>query len=194
MNALDLLNICEQHSVQVELVDAGHISIDPVDRLPTGVLEKLKQYKPDIIAYLSKEPSQQQAIGSPIASNDHVAPDYLPKAHRRALNGFYWQLAQQQERLKKGNYPPSDALIPPNVWRDKVMRVLGCSVIQAEQIERDLIHAGLLAYDNHLKNYLIEGNGLAATKDTSPCDDQYQPSGVTGQDFRIWLYGGNSVH
>lgn len=190
MNALDLLDICQQHSVLVALVGSQHISVEPVDRLPAGVLQQLAQHKQDIIACLSQQAGQQHQTSELTATTDHVAPDYLPATHRRALNGFYWLLAQQQERLSKRGYPVHDALVKPGVWREQVQRVLGVQDRQAMQIERDLIQAGLLAYDSPLRNYLSIGAGYTNTADQfqPESSNSYLLAGNTGQDFLNWLY------
>lgn len=194
MNALSLLNICQQHSVLVALVDSQHISVEPVDRLPAGVLQQLAQHKQDIIACLSQQAGHQHQISELAASNDNIVPDYLPVTHRRALNGFYWLLAQQQERLRKRGYPVKDALVKPGVWRDQVQRVLGVNDRHAMQIERDLIQAGLLAYDSPLRNYLNIGAGHTNAADPlqPESSNSYLPAGNTGQDFLNWLYADTS--
>lgn len=190
MNALDLLGICQQHQVLLELVDSQHISVEPVDRLPAGVLEQLAQHKQDIIACLSQQAGQWQQGSQFTVGNDNIAPDYLPATHRRALNGFYWLLAQQQERLNKRGYPVHDALVKPGAWREQVQRVLGVHDRQAMQIEHDLIQAGLLAYDSHLRNYLNIGAGHTNTANPlqSESGNGYLLAGNTGQDFLNWLY------
>jgi hypothetical protein len=190
MNAFELLKIANDCRVKIGLAGCEHISVEPVDRLPAGVLEQLAQHKQDIIACLSQQVGQQHQTSQSIAGND-LALDYVPATHRRALNGFYWLLAQQRERLSKRGYPVHDALLKPGVWREQLIKILGLTPQQAMQIERDLIKRGLLAYDSYLNNYLVVGDGVPPDSNQSQPNSEgcYLPAGNTGQDFLNWLYG-----
>ena len=55
MNAIDLIKLCEQSGVKVELADSEHIALEPIDQLPSDLLNQLKQHKPDIISYLMQQ-------------------------------------------------------------------------------------------------------------------------------------------
>lgn len=194
MNAIDLLHIAAQCQVTIELVDSEHIAVDPVDRLPDGILDWFRALKWDVIAYLS----QQQRHGQPAANEtpeaqcDHIDP--LPTRHRRALNGFYYRLHQKQQTLAQRGYNVANAVVTVEEWRASVRLVLGLHFDEVEQVKCDLIQWGYLAYYSDLKNKLIEGNQqpLDVTQPAYSHDD-YLPAGITGQDFRNWLYGSDSL-
>lgn len=194
MNAIDLLNIAEQCQVTIELVDSEHIAVDPVDRLPDGILDWFRALKWDVIAYLSEQQrhGQPAANDTPEAECDHIDP--LPTRHRRALNGFYYRLHQKQHTLAQRGYNVPNAVVTIEEWRASVMRVLGLHFDEMEQVKGDLIQWGYLAYYSDLKTKLIEGNGQIAGDISPLINDDYLPAGTTGRDFRAWLYGSDSLH
>lgn len=53
MTAVDLVTKCIEHGVELSPAD-GKLWIDPVERLPDGLLDDLKQHKHEIITYLTR--------------------------------------------------------------------------------------------------------------------------------------------
>jgi hypothetical protein len=160
------------------------------DALPEGMLDQLRQYKYEIIEYLSQKQYSTQAQ----AANDVTHDDGLSISHKRALKGFYYTLGKKQQNLIKRGYNVQNATVSLEEWLASIMRVIGLSYQEAEQVKDDLIQAGYLAYHSDLKTKLIEGDGQIAGDISQVVNAHYLPLGITGQDFREWLYGSDSLH
>lgn len=187
MNAFELLEKCEQSGVKVELVDHEHITVEPIDQLPSDLLDQLKQHKPDIISYLM----QQSRTIAQQPAND--APRYtdLPPRQQRALNGFKLMFEQQCDNLRRKDYSTHSAMVEASEWRCKVMRKLNLDRQQMEQIENALIGKGYLAYST--KKWLIEGNGKITASQISGSNPECLHDG-TAKGFYAWLDGNDTIH
>lgn len=183
MNALQLLEICEQSGVKVELADREHITVEPIERLPSGLIDQLKQYKTDIIGHLL----------SRTAANDTSEPTNLTPRQQRALNGFLVMMQKQIQHLMLNDYPTHSAMVNTIEWRHKVQRKLNLDGFQMQKIESVLIQQGYIAYASTLKSWLIHGDGQPLPTRTYASNTECLHDG-TGKGFLDWFYGNDAIH
>ena len=149
MNVIQLLEICEQSGVTVELVDGEHLKIKPIEKLPTGTIEHLKQLKLKVISHLLAN----------AAANDTPEPSNLTPRQQRALKGFELIMERQINSLISKDYSTHSAMVSTTEWREKVQRKLNIDGFQMQKIENELIQQGYIAYASTLKTWLIHGDG-----------------------------------
>lgn len=188
MSAIQLLEICQSYAVNVELADHEHLTLDPVDRLPDGILDQIRQHKRDIIDYLSQQ--QPQRIGTQPAANDDPIPPSLPPLQARALKGYYWRLGIKRDNLLKHGYTPDRAKVRLEEWRNDIGRIIGLSRYEVAELEHELISLGILAIEG---SWIIEGNGQPVAERNSAMNGQCLHDG-TGRGFLDWLEGNHTIH
>lgn len=187
MNAIELLQLCEQYEVSVEIADCEHIAVEPIDRLPPIIINQLKRHKLDIIAYLS-----QHRTSSLIAVNDAVPVDNLNQAQQRALKGFYYILNIKRENLASKGYCTIQAAVSMQEYQTKLMQVIGIHRKQAHDLIAELIQLGYIAAHG---SYLYEGYGIPCTSDVrKTLAGEFLPRDASGQAFYDWFYANDRVH
>lgn len=188
MNALELLEICEQSGVKVELADHEHITVEPIEQLSNDLLNQLKEHKRDIIDYLLS----QQRNSAPLVANAAGNNAALTQRQQRALNGFFYMLDIQRQNLAKNDYSDHSAMVNVIEWRNKVQRTLCIDGFQMQKIEDALIKHGLIAYASTLKSWLIEGNGKITASQINITNPECLHDG-TAKGFYDWLYATNAI-
>lgn len=183
MNALQLLKICEQSGVNLELVDSEHLKIKPIERLPSGLIDQIKQYKTEIIGYLAGR----------TAANDTPEPTNLTPRQVRALNGFLLMMEQQIHNLINNGYSTHSAMVNTMEWRHKVQRKLNLDGLQMQKIESVLIQQGYIAYASTLKSWLIHGDGQPLPIQQSYLNNDCLHDG-TAKGFYHWFNTGETIH
>ncbi len=183
MNALQLLKICEQSGVKVELVDGEHLKIKPIEKLPIGTIEQLKQIKPELISHLLAK----------AAANDTAEPSDLTPRQIRALNGFIVMMQRQVDNLTSNDYSTHSAMVNVIEWRHKVQRKLNLDGHQMQKIENVLIQQGYIAYTSTLKSWLVYGDGQQLPIKESYINNDCLHDG-TAKGFYHWFNTGETIH
>lgn len=188
MNASELLQLCEQYEVSIEIADREHIAVEPIDQLPPELVNQLRQHKRDIIDYLSQQ--QPERIGTlPVANDDPIAPN-LSLLQARALKGYYWRLGIKRGNLLSNSYAPDRAKVRLEEWRNDIGSIIGLSRYEVAELERELISLGILAIEG---SWIIEGNGQPVAERNSAMNGQCLHDG-TGKGFLDWLEGNDTIH
>ncbi|RYZ83363.1 MAG: hypothetical protein EOO68_33070 [Moraxellaceae bacterium] len=187
MNAIELLQLCEQYAVSVEIADSEHIAVEPIARLPSDVINQLKRHKLDIIAYLS-----QQRTSTLIAANDALPADNLNQAQQRALKDFYYILNIKRENLASKGYCTMQAAVSMQEYQTKLMRVIGINRNQVHDLMVEIIQLGYIAAHG---SYLYEGYGIPRITDVrKTLAGEFLPRDASGQAFYDWFYANDRVH
>lgn len=190
MNAIELLELCEQYEVSIEIADREHIAVEPIDRLPIEIINQLKRHKLDIIQYLNQQ--QPKRTGALSAVNDAHNPDSLPIALQRALKGFHYLLEIKHANLASKGHTTTQAAVKTDEYKDKLIQVMGIDHQQASDYLSTLIQLGHI--ERH-GSYLYGGNGLPRpVQHSDGLPTEYLPADASGQAFINWLYGSDSVH
>ncbi len=187
MNAIELLQLCEQYEVSIEIADREHIAVEPIDRLPPVIINQLKRHKLDIIVYLS-----QQHTSTLTAANDAQPANNLNPAQQRALKGFYYILNIKRENLASKGYRTTQAAVSMQEYQTKLMQVIGIHRNQAHDLMAELIGLGYLAAYG---SYLYEGDAIPHSSNVDKTlADEFLPRDASGRAFIEWFYGNDSLH
>lgn len=202
MNAIELLELCEQYEVSIELADSEHIAVEPIDRLPHELINELMRHKLDIIDYLNQQRSSstdnatgeriEPRIGTYPAANDAANIGALNPQQARALKGFYYLLNIKQASLTSKGYDIAQAAVKTDEYQTKLMQVIGIDYQAASDLQAELIGQGHIARHG---SYLYIGDGTP--KPITQCSglpDRFLPRDASGRAFYDWFYEAEGVH
>lgn len=176
MNAREILDLAQQHGVQVS-IEGNHLHLEALQPPPPNLIDLLRSHKTDLLAYLASQPTY------PVHHTGVYAT--LTTTQSRALAAVGMLLQRAQQRLTRQDKPISDAEVSVTEWHTKVMQRLELSRDQMRDLERGLINLGMIKIDSH-RNYV-------SLSDCQPLTQQQQtesePLVWEGYDsFSDWLY------
>jgi len=176
MNAREIIDLAQQHGVQVS-IEGNHLHLEALQPPPPNLIDLLRSHKPDLLAYLASQPTY------PVHHTGVYAT--LTTTQSRAVAAVGMLLQRAQQRLTRQDKPISDAEVSVTEWHTKVMQRLELSRDQMRDLERGLINLGMIKIDSH-RNYV-------SLSDCQPLTQQQQtesePLVWEGYDsFSDWLY------
>ena len=176
MNAREILDLAQQHGVQVS-IEGNHLHLEAQQPPPPNLIDLLRNHKADLLAYLASQPKHPvHHTGAYVA---------LTANQSRALAGFNLLLERRQRTLVRGGYKPSQALVRVEDWHRAVMRRLELDRDQMRDLERSLVVLGMIEIDSHrYEVQLSDGQPLTQQQQT-----ESEPLAWDGYiSFSDWLY------
>ena len=176
MNAREILDLAQQHGVQVS-IEGERLHLEAQQPPPPNLIDLLRNHKADLLAYLasqSKHPTHHTGAYISLTANQS-----------RALAGFNVLLERRQQTLINGGYKPSQALVRVEDWHRVVMQRLELNRDQMRDLERSLIVLGMIEIDSHrYEVQLSDGQPLTQQQQT-----ESEPLAWDGyRSFSQWLY------
>ncbi|MFZ3193496.1 MAG: hypothetical protein WA154_09860 [Moraxellaceae bacterium] len=175
MNAREILDLAQQHGVQVS-IEGNHLHLEAQQPPPPNLIDLLRNHKADLLTYLASQPKHPvHHTGAYVA---------LTANQSRALAGFNVLLERRQRTLVRGGYKPSQALVRVEDWHRAVMRRLELDRDQMRDLERSLVVLGMIEIDSHrYEVQLSDGQPLTQQQTES------EPLAWDGyESFSQWLY------
>jgi len=176
MNAREIINLAQQHGVQVS-IEGDRLHLEAQQPPPPNLIDLLRNHKADLLAYLASQPKHPvYHTGAYVALNANQS---------RALAGFNVLLERRQRTLVRGGYKPSQALVRVEDWHRAVMRRLELDRDQMRDLERSLVVLGMIKIDSHrYEVQLSDGQPLTQQQQT-----ESEPLAWDGYiSFSDWLY------
>jgi len=176
MNAREIIDLAQQHGVQVS-IEGNHLHLEALQPPPPNLIDLLRSHKTDLLAYLASQPTY------PVHHTGVYAT--LTTTQSRALAGFHVLLQRRQQTLIKGGYNPSQALVRVEDWHKAVMQRLELNRDQMCDLERSLVLLGMIKIDNHRYEVRLGDNQPLTTQQYA----ESKPLVWEGYDsFSDWLY------
>ncbi|MEC7120885.1 MAG: hypothetical protein VXW65_13430 [Pseudomonadota bacterium] len=176
MNAREILDLAQQHGVQVS-IEGERLHLEAQRPPPPNLIDLLRNHKADLLAYLAsqaKHPTHHTGAYIALTANQSRALAAIDALHQRA-----------QQRLAKINKPLSDAEVCVSEWYSRVQRRLVLSLDEMRDLERSLINLGMIQIDTH-RNYVSLSNGQPLAHQQTKDSDQLAWDGY--RSFSQWLY------
>jgi len=176
MNAREILDLAQQHGVQVS-IEGERLHLEAQQPPPANLINLLRNHKADLLAYLASQPKHPtHHTGAYVA---------LTANQSRALAGFNVLLERRQQTLIKGGYKPSQALVRVEDWHRVVQTRLCLSHDEMRDLERSLVVLGMIKIDRH-RNYVNLSDGQPLTQQQQTESEPLAWDGY--RSFSQWLY------